>query len=86
MSLSHHKDDDVTGIVDHFASCLFLVFSYFFFEVEFKKDKVFIENFIKEPGPDTIREISIPAFVFSALRLKMGSSILQKRKAEYGGK
>jgi hypothetical protein len=52
MSLSPLEGDDVAELVLHFGSRLFLVFSSFFFLVEFKKDKKFIERFAKEQRPD----------------------------------
>jgi D-mannonate dehydratase len=53
------EDDNLAELVEHFGSSLFLVFSHFFFEVEFKKDKEFFEEFVKEPGPDIIRGLRV---------------------------
>jgi hypothetical protein len=59
MSSLSGEDDNLAELVEHFGSRLFLVFSYFFFEIEFKKDKEFIDEFVKEPGPDIIRGLRV---------------------------
>ena len=45
-SFPHEGDDWETGLIEHFSSRLFLVFSCFFFTVEFKKER----KLLNKPG------------------------------------
>jgi hypothetical protein len=56
--MSATGNDKTSAIVEHLGCRLHLVFSYFFFSVEFKKDKKFIEEFLKACVP-TMRGLGI---------------------------
>jgi len=59
MSSHSGEDDNLAELVEHFGSRLLHVFSYFFFSVEFKKDEKFLEESMKNPGPDVIQALRI---------------------------
>lgn len=56
--MSATGNDKTVAIMEHFGGRLHLVFSYFFFSVEFKKDKKFIGEFLKTRVP-TMRGLGI---------------------------